>query len=188
MSIGLFVEGSSDKKAIPILIHRILEVHGSHQKCICRNLRGKGNVLNAKKIQGHWKALLEQDSDIAKVIVCVDSNCDPAGAQEKALEIERELNEMGLPIRYAVVVHALEGWLAADSKALERVLGRQARIERNLEEECKPAELLENIFARHGKNFQKTVHDPQIAEHVRPEEIAKHSPSFRRFCQLVKDP
>jgi hypothetical protein len=188
MSIGLFVEGSSDKKAIPILIHRILEVHGSRQKCICRNLRGKGNILNAKKIQGHWKALLGQDSDIAKVIVCVDSDCDPAGTQEKALEIERELNEMGLPVRYAVVVHALEGWLAADSKALEQVLGRQVWIKQNPEEICKPAEFLEDIFARHGKTFQKTVHDPQIAGHAKPEEIAKHSPSFRRFCQLVKDP
>jgi hypothetical protein len=188
MSIGLFVEGSSDKKAIPILIHKILEVHGSRQKCICRNLRGKGNILNAKKIQGHWKALLEQDSDIAKVIVCVDSDCDPAGIQEKALEIERELNKMGLPIRYAVVVHALEGWLAADSKALERLLGRQVQIKRNLEEECKPAEWLENLFARRGKNFQKTRDDPRIAEHVDPREIAKHSSSFRRFCQLVKDP
>ncbi len=98
---------------------------------------------------------------------------------------------MGLPVvpRYVVVINALEGWLAADPEALRQVLGRGAevRIEQNLEEICRPAELLEDIFARHGKDFQKTRYDPLIAEHANPEEIAKHSASFRRFCQLVKD-
>ena len=188
MSLGLFVEGRSDKEAIPILIRKVLEPQGSPVKLICRNLRGKGDILKTKKIKGHLEALLEQDPEIAKVIVCVDSNCDPAGTQEKAVKIERELNEMGLPVRYAVVVHALEGWLAADSKALAQVLGRRVQIKRNPEEICKPAELLEDIFARHGKNFQKVRHDSKIAEHASPRRIAERNSSFQRFLELVKDP
>lgn len=146
-------------------------------------------MFKAEKVRPYLEALLKQHQDVEKIIVCVDSECtDPEEIWEEVLKVERELIETGLPVRYAVVVHALEGWLAADSKALEQVLGRGAEVhlEQNLEEICKPAELLENIFARHRKNFQKTRHDPQIAEHADPEEIAKRSASFRRFCQLVK--
>jgi len=126
---------------------------------------------------------LKQHQDVEKVIICVDSEC--TGPGEIWEEVERELNEMGLPVRYAVVVHALEGWLAADPRALEQVLGIQVCVEQNLEEVCKPAELLEDIFAQHGKSFQKTRHGPQIARYADPVEIARHSSSFRRFCQLV---
>ncbi|MBM4465080.1 MAG: DUF4276 family protein [Chloroflexi bacterium] len=138
------------------------------------------------------EALLKQHQDIEKVIVCVDSECtDPAEIQREVSKVERELSRVGLPVvpRYVVVVHALEGWLATDSEAVRQVLGRGAevRIERNLEEICKPSELLEDIFAQHGKNFLKARDDPLLAEYVDPEEIAEHSPSFRRFCQLVKD-
>lgn len=186
MSIVLFVEGKSDKDTIPKLIRKFLD---PSPKIIPRTIH-RGEMFKSEKVRPYLEALLKQHQDVEKVIVCVDSECtDPAEIWEEVSKVERELNEMGLPVRYAVIVHALEGWLAADSKALEQVLGRGAevRIEQNLEEICKPAELLEDIFARHGKDFQKTRHGPRIAEHVDPREIAKRSSSFRRFCQLVKD-
>jgi hypothetical protein len=184
MSIGLFVEGKSDKDTIPKLIRKFLD---TPPKIITRTIR-RGEMFKAEKVWPYLEALLKQHQDVEKVIVCVDSECtDPEEIWEEVSKAERELNEVGLPVRYALVVHALEGWLAADSKALGQVLGRQVRIEGNLEEVCKPAELLRDIFAQHGKSFQKTRHDPQIARHADPGEIAKRSPSFRRFCQVVKD-
>ena len=187
MSLGLFVEGKSDKDAIPKLIRKFLD---PSPKIIPRTIH-RGEMFESEKVRAYLEPLLKQHPDVVKVIVCVDSECtDPEEIWEKASKVERELNEMGLPVRYAVVVHALEGWLAADSKALEQVLGIGAKlhIERNLEEICKPAELLEDVFVRYGKNFRKTVHDPWIAEHVDPKEIAKRCSSFQRFCQLVRDP
>lgn len=186
MSIGLFVEGKSDKDTIPALIRNFLD---PSPRIICRRIP-RGDMFNSEKIKAYLVPLLKQHPDVTKVVVCADSECtDPAEIEEKTARIEHELERQGLAIvpRYAVVVHALEGWLAADSKALERVLGTQVRVERSLEEVCKPAELLRDIFAQHGKSFQKTRHDPQIARYADPEEIAQRSPSFRQFCQMVKD-
>jgi len=186
MNIGLFVEGKSDKDTVPKLIRKLLDAPPP-PKIIPRTIH-RGEMFKSEKIRPYLEALLRQHQDVEKVIVCVDSECtDPAEIWEEVSKVERELNEMDLPVRYAVVVHALEGWLAADSKALEKVLGRQVRIERNLEEVCKPAELLRDIFAQHGKSFQKARHDPQIARHADSGEIAQRSSSFRHFCQLVKD-
>lgn len=184
MSLGLFVEGKSDKDTIPKLIRKFLD---TPPKIIPRTIH-RGEMFKSEKVKPYLEALLKQHQDVEKVIVCVDAECtDPAEIQGEVSKVERELNEVGLPVRYGLVVHALEGWLAADSKALGQVLGRQVRVEGNLEEVCKPAELLRDIFAQHGKSFQKTRHDPQIARHADPEEIARHSSSFRRFCQLVKE-
>jgi hypothetical protein len=187
MSIGLFVEGKSDKDTIPRLIRKFLD---TPLKIIPRTIH-RGEMFKSEKVKPYVEALLKQHQDIEKFIVCVDSECtDPAEIQREVSKVEQELGKIGLPVvpKYAVVVHALEGWLAADSEALGQVLGRQVRVEGNLEEVCKPAELLRDIFAQHGKSFQKTRHDPRIARHADPEEIARHSSSFRRFCQLVKDP
>lgn len=188
MSIGLFVEGKSDKDTIPKLIRKLFD---TPPKIIPRTIH-RGEMFKSEKVRPYLEALLKQHQDVEKVIVCVDSECtDPAEIQREVSKVERELSEMDLPVvpQYAVIVHALEGWLAADSGALRQILGRGAevRIEQNLEEICRPAELLEGIFAQHGKNFLKFRDDPRLAEHVNPKEIAKHSYSFHRFCQLVRD-
>lgn len=191
MSVGLFVEGESDERAISILVRKVLETQGGPQKPICRNFRGRGDMFKARKIKAHLEFLLKQQPDVAKVIVCVDSHCtDPAEIRKRVSKVERELARMSLPVvpQYVVVVHALEGWLAAAQKALGQVLGSEVNINRNLEEECKPEDLLGDLFEKHGKSFLKTRDDPQIAEHTDPEEITKRSPSFRQFCQLIKDP
>lgn len=188
MSLGLFVEGKSDKDTIPKLIRKFPD---PSPKIIPRTIH-RGEMFKSEKVKRYLEALLKQHQDVEKVIVCVDSECtDPADIQRQVSKVERELSRMGLPVvpRYVVVVHALEGWLAADPEALRRVLGKGAEvhIEQNLEEICRPAELLEDIFAQHGKNFLKPRDDPLLAEHANPEEISKRNSSFRRFCQLVKD-
>jgi len=186
MSIGLFVEGKSDRDTIPKLIRKLFD---TPPKIVPRAIH-RGEMFKSEKVRPYVEALLKQHQDVEKVIVCVDSECtDPAEIREEVSKVERELSEIGLPVRYAVVVRALEGWLATDPEAVRRVLGRGAEvhIERSLEEICRPAELLEGIFAQHGKNFLKFRDDPLLAEHVNPEEIAKRSSSFRQFCQLVKD-
>jgi len=185
MSLGLFVEGKSDKDSIPQLIRKLLDPSPG---IVPRTIH-RGEMFNPQKVKPYLEALLKQHQDIEKVIVCVDSECtNPEEIREEASKAERTLDEMGFQVKYAVAVHALEGWLAADSRALERVLGRQVQINRNLEEVCRPAEFLAGIFAQHGKDFRKTRHDPLIARHADPNKIAERSPSFRRFCELVRDP
>jgi len=162
----------------------ICKLSDTPPKIILRTIH-RGEMFKPEKVKPYLEAILKQHQDVEKVIVCVDSECtDPTEIREEVSKVERELSKEGLPVRYAVVVHALEGWLAADSKALGQVLGRGAevRIEQNLEEICRPAELLEGIFAQHGKNFLKIRDAPLLAEHVHPEEIAKRSSSFRRFA------
>ncbi len=76
-----------------------------------------------------------------------------------------------------------------DHEAVGRVLGvDQSRPIRNEpESECKPADVMDELFARHGKDFRKTIHDPQIAAEADPELIRKRSESFNQFVQAVVD-
>ncbi len=81
MSIGLFVEGKSDKDTIPRLIRRFLD---APPKIITRTIH-RGEMFKSEKVKPYLEALLKQHQDVEKVIVCVDSECtDPA-------EIQREL-------------------------------------------------------------------------------------------------
>jgi hypothetical protein len=125
MSIALFVEGKSDKDTIPKLICKLFD---TLPKIIPRTIH-RGEMFKAEKVRPYLEALLKQHEDVEKFIVCVDSECtDPEEIREEVSKAERELNEVGLPVRYALIVHALEGWLAADAKALGQVLGRQVRV------------------------------------------------------------
>ena len=185
MSLGLLVEGKSDKDAIPKLIRKFLD---PSPRIIPRTIH-RGEMFNSKKVRPHLEALLKQHQDVEKIIICVDSECtDPEEIREEVSKVERELEGTDLVVKYAVVVHALEGWLATDSRALGRVLGRQVSMERNLEDVCKPDEFLAGLFSRYGKDFQKTRHDPLIAGYADPKRMARLSPSFQRFCETLGDP
>lgn len=48
MKVALLVEGPSDVKTIPILVKRIL---GERVRIISRNMRGRGGVLNRRKVE-----------------------------------------------------------------------------------------------------------------------------------------
>lgn len=188
MSLGLYVEGRSDRDTIPILIKRL----GYRSRIIAKSI-SQSELMIGDKMARHLSELLRVHSDVELVIICVDSErIDPSVTKRRSLPVEQRLNrESSVPVRYAVVDHALEGWLACDEEALRSVLGgSRARINigGNPEDHPTPADLLERVFRENRRRFRKTRHDPEIAERASVERIAVRSPTFRRFAEILGHP
>lgn len=191
MSIGLFVEGKSDRDALTLLIRKILEAKNQRQHVLSRQVP-RSDMFSTTKMAAYFNPLFKQHNDVDKVIVCLDCECtDPAEIRKRTVDTKKRLaDEFPIPVHYIIVVHALEGWLASDEDALRHVLGKNASITvpQNMETICRPAEWLDNIFATNGKDFRKTQHNPEIAKNVDYSRIAQRSPSFSEFHHAVEDP
>ena len=187
MSLGLLVEGQSDRDTIPILARRL-----GYGARIRSRIVSRGQMLASNAISRYLTKFLRESSDVTQVVICLDAGREnPALVLASTRPIERRLNEMlTVRVRYAVVDHALEGWLACDEEAIRSVLGPRARvnIRGNPEDHPTPADLLEQVFRENRRRFRKTQHDPQIAEHASPEHIAARSPTFRRFAEMLGHP
>ena len=191
MSLGLFVEGESDLAAIPILVRKL-----GYQSGVRARKMPRGDMLRFDKVRPNIINLIHRRSDIDLVIVCIDAD-DSAPNRlltQEAMPVERRLNRdsaIHVPVRFAVIAHALEGWLACDEDALRSVLGgsrARVNIRGNPENHPAPADLMKQLFRDNGRVFKKTQHDPLIAEHTSPERIAARSPTFRRFAEILGRP
>lgn len=191
MSLGLFVEGESDLAAIPILVRKL-----GYQSGVRDRRMPRGDMLKFDKIRPSIINLIHRRSDIDLVIVCIDaeaSDPDRFLAQE-AMPIQRRLNRdtgIHVPVRYAIVDHALEGWLACDEDALRSVLGggrARINIQGNPDRHPNPASILSNVFRQNRRDFRKTRDNPKIAQAATPQSIANKSPTFQRFARLLGHP
>lgn len=191
--MGIFVEDRrSGKEAIHELARKVFVAKNIRQGIHMR-FAPRGDMFSAEKMKAYAIPLLKQHQDVSKIVICVDSECsDPGGVRRRVNSVERALaeSELGTPIRYVVVVHALEGWLAADADAVGQVLRRDISgdIPGNLESVCKPADLLSEIFEKFRKDFRRTQHDPIIAKFSDPMRIADRNASFKHFQDAITDP
>ena len=187
MSLGLFVEGPSDIRAIPILIRKL----GYRARITSKDL-SQSELLLPDKMAVHIRELLRVRQDVELILICIDSErVDPTETERRAAPIQRRLDELSrVPVRYTVVDHALEGWLACDEEAVQSVLGPRARvnIRGNPEDHPTPADILSRVFRENGRDSRKSRHDPQIAERVSLERISERSPTFRRFAEILGYP
>lgn len=150
-------------------------------------------MFSSDKIQAFIEqAILMNDPDVSKILICVDSHCTPPEEiQKKAKQMQRTLAKRGLrkPVRYCVIVHALEGWLLADTQALSKFLNVKVNLPANPESICKPKDELSGIFRKAGRSdYNPTRDNFKIAELVNLGQLAKGNSSFAKFCKLVKDP
>jgi len=190
VKITLFVEGPSDRDTLSILVKRIL---GEQISIIPKVGRGKGDLLNERKVSTQIRHIIRKHPDISKIIVCVDSDCTSADETEKEIKKVETAIKAGIqqkyPIYYVGVVHALEGWLLADPESIKEYLGPRARVNIHSSStlKCKPKELMRDIFRKSGKEFLPMRDNPRIAEKVDINRIAKNNESFTCFWKRVKD-
>ena len=189
MSLGLYVEGRSDKDTIPILIRKL----GYQSRVLAKDLGGQSELMIVDKMARHLSELLREHNDVELVLICRDSldGFSPQITEERLRPLEQRLNrESPVPVRYAVVDHALEGWLACDEEAIQSVLGPRARvnIQGNPEDHPTPVDILQRVYRQNRRNFRKTRDNPKIAQFVTPERIAARSPTFRRFAEMLGHP
>ncbi len=187
MKIAIFIEEQSSKEPIKTFIHKIL---GQHAGIIDRVVK-RGNLLNEEKVKAHINFLLIYHS-ISKIIVCVDSECTPEEEIEKITnKIEKSLKaKIKQPIYYITIVHAFEGWLLSDPDCIKKYLGPRAKvnISPSASKECKPKEVMKDIFRKADKDYIHTLHNTEIAERANPERIMKSNKSFKKFYDVIKDP
>lgn len=182
------MEGESDEKALPILGHRILTGLPAFKAL---NLRGKGNLLNVTKVASIIKYNLREGHDISKVLLCIDSECTDVGETRKEVAQKEESLRQSFPkvtLNYIIVDHSLEGWLLQDREAIIETLGRNSKLPQygTPEENCRPAELLQELFEKNGRDYKKTVHASRLAERLNIETVARASQTFRTFQQAIK--
>jgi len=189
VKIALFVEGPSDKETIPILIRKIFE---QNIGIITRVARNRGDLLNTRKVLAHIHGILRRNQADFKVIVCVDSHCTPKAETEKeAVEAEKSIrSEVSVPVHYAPVIHALEGWLMSDHDAIRRCVGANARVSVGQSDitNCRPKEIMKAIFRRNGRDFLPRRDCPKIARETDIERLTRLNESFREFRERVEDP
>ena len=188
MSLGLLVEGQSDRDTIPILAKRL-----GYDARIRARVVSRGQMLASNAISRYLTKFLGESRDVNRVIICLDAEReDPAHVLASTRQIERRLNEMlHVRVNYAIVDHALEGWLACDEKALRDVLGgsrARVNISVNPEDHHTPADLLVQVFRDNRRKFRKTRDNCRIAMHASPERIASRSPTFRKFAEILGHP
>ena len=126
VSLGIFVEGQSDRSTIPILIRKL-----GHGLAVHTRVVGQGDMLKETEMSNQIAALRTLHPRLAKILVFMDSEgVDPGETLRLAKPVEARLNRMSgrATVTYIVVDHSLEGWLACDERALRAVLGRGARI------------------------------------------------------------
>ena len=187
MTLGIFVEGPSDRQTIPILIRKT----GYKARIRAHPVRPPSKLLDFTEMSRQIKALLSTQRRIRRILIFIDSEgVDPDATLRRTEGIRAQLNRFSgrIPVDYVVVDHSLEGWLACDTDALSSVLGANARIRisSNPEDHPRPAELLERVFRANSRDFKKTVHNQRIAEFVSPENISAKSPTFQRMVALLK--
>ena len=188
MGLGLIVEGQSDRDTIPILARRL-----GYDARIRPRVVSRGDMLAQRAISRYLTKFLREFRDVTLVIICLDAERDnPDQVLARTRQIERRLNETSsVPIHYAIVDHALEGWLACDEDALRAVLGggrARINIQGNPDNHLNPASILSRVFHQNRRSFRKTRDDPKIAQAATPQNIAAKSPTFRRFAQLLGHP
>lgn len=189
MKIGLLVEGESDKNTFRILIPRVL---GRQVSIVTRVLRGRGNLLNERKVRAIADEIAISHPEVSKILVCIDSECTPEDETQKEVRKAEKIVKSGVkhPIYYITVLHALEGWLLADPEGIKGYLGQRAdvKISPSATLDCNPKKIMKNIFRQNQRQFLPTRDNPRIAERVNIDGIGISNRSFARFQNRVKDP
>lgn len=185
MSLGVIVEGPSDRKPIRTLLEKLGRTVSG-----VRVVR-QGDMLNVPKMATYIDLLAQPRHRFDRIFIFRDSEgVDPNDTYEATREAERSLSSMfSRPeIRYVIVDHSIEGWLASDHDAVRQVLGGKREISRlnNADVHQRPADLLARVFRANRRSFDKNVHNQQIAELADTSVIAQKSPTFTRLVDLLR--
>jgi hypothetical protein len=190
LRIAIFVDGQSDKQTIRILTEKLV-INRSPKPGLKLLLLPRGDFFSAPKVSAQLRFLHRTHPDIGKVILCLDCECTPVeDIQPQLTKVQEEVRHDHPSLNPTIVlkVHALEGWLASDRQAVERVLGAEPTAYPKPENECKPKELLAKVFKKADKEFDYMRDDPQLAQEIDTERLCRSSPSFCEFRRAIDDP
>jgi hypothetical protein len=190
LRIAIFVDGQSDKQTIGILAEKLL-TNRSPKPGLEFRVLPRGDFFSAPKVSAYLRFLQQTHPDTGKVILCLDCECTaPKDIRPQLTRVQEEIRRIHPSLNPTVVVkiHALEGWLASDRQAVQKVLGADPKTYPNPENECKPKELLATIFKKANREFDYMRDDPHLAMEIDIENLCRASPSFCEFRKAIEDP
>jgi hypothetical protein len=190
LRIAIFVDGPSDKEAIRILAAKVLTSTSPRPGVEFRVLQ-RGDFFSTPKVAAYLTDLHRTHHDVRKVILCLDCECTPAEeVQPQVKKVQEEVRRTHPSLNPTIVlkVHALEGWLASDRQAVQKVLGAKPKAYPKPENECRPKQLLETVFKKANKEFDYMRDDPRLAQEIDIEMLCRSSPSFCEFRKAIEDP
>jgi len=190
LKIAIIVDGKSDKPTLDILAEKLLSNRSPKpgRKFL---LLPRGDFFSASKVSAQLKFLHQAHPDVVKVILCLDCECTaPEDIQPQLVKVQEEIrhDHPSLNPTFVLKMHALEGWLASDREAVQKVLGAEPTAYPKPENECKPKKLLETVFRKANKEFDYMRDDPMLAQEIDIESLCRSSPSFCEFRKAVEDP
>ena len=174
------MEGTSDEKVV---------------EEICRKLQVQPKIkrmrkaINPRKAKAFAELLLGMDCE--RVIILQDSHCSSPVKVEENLRnrlIEESLKaKIDREVKICIVAHAIESWLLADEEAIGDYLRSNVRGIYEPENECKPDEVLNELFKKHGRDYFKGGEAPrEIAKRLSLERVTKKCPSFIKFKTFIE--
>jgi hypothetical protein len=190
LRIAIFVDGPSDRDTLKILARKLLAQRRPAPALEFRVLP-RGDFFSSPKISAYLTHLQRTHPEVDKAILCLDCECTPAeDIQPQLTEIQEEMrqNHPSLNLTIVLKVHALEGWLASDRQAVQKVLGAEPKDYPNPENECKPKELLATVFKKANREFDYMRDAPRLAQEIDIESLSRSSPSFCEFRKAIEDP
>jgi hypothetical protein len=190
LRIAIFVDGPSDRDTLKILARKLLAQRRPTPGLEFRVLP-RGDFFSSPKISAYLTHLHRTRPDVDKAILCLDCDCTPAeDIQPQLTKVQEEVRRSHPSLNPTIVlkVHALEGWLASDRQAVQKVLGAKPKTYGKPENVCNPKELLAMVFKKANKDFDYMRDDPRLAQETDIERLCRSSPSFSEFRKAIEDP
>lgn len=175
-TIGVVVEGPTDKAAIPELVKKCRK----QVRVVCRPCGGS--------IVGRLRGIFDELYHRAGVDKLV-AVCDADGNEPPELRSRLSRVIAGRPYRakaeLVVAVQCLEAWLLADEAAVQRIGGKAKKFDRP-ETLADPKTQLRSLLSQGGIDYNPEV-ARRIAETAKASVIARRCPSFEEFRGAILD-
>jgi hypothetical protein len=174
----ILVEGQTDRGVVKTIIER-LKLSGS-----VRLMRGN----RVEKLVGFVRTNQKRD----KIIVLKDME------KYKEKSINKRFNAIKTrlhpsernKVRLIIVRRAIEAWLLADPKAIEKAFGCRIGVIAGMTDEIRnPAEELDKMLRKCGKRYLKgELMAAKIARELDLKRVMKNSESFKTFYESLLAP
>ncbi len=174
MSVGLVVPGESDKSVLEILL-------AASGASVARYAVAKGDDRVSAEAEKYVRQLSRQRCRRAVVL----RDCECTDPEQVAAPLRAK--SYAIPTAVCVAKHALEGWLLADEEAVAQAVGAVVNVPPSPEAECRPKDVLRDLFRRHLKrSYVETVDGPRIARRVDVSQLTNRCPSFRYLVESIR--
>lgn len=193
MKIAFIVDGPTEYHCLLNLIHNSGTPHQFIKPFVCdmHPLSNVGQI--AYRVIKKLQMIQGKNPDL--VVITIDhenrEDCPPHFANELRNEIDRRFSDKQYDISVIIKVRTFENWLIADLNGVSSL--NKFNISSNIRNKIEPnkadnVNALKLLKQMSGDDYNKVADGKKISERINPQNIAKHSRSFRRLLRIIEVP